>query len=440
MGGPAMAGVLRRSMSCSCVSCGIEVSGEDLIAAGPGSAEAEGLTEKQRRLQMGYCARRDCPAVYYRVRFQVCEGVDWPSIWSRTERELGTSASTATRVSGPAWWVRGWNEVRARISRRPWVALGGVAGVAVLAVVGMVRSGIAVPGLVPRGRTFMVANAGGQLHPARGRDAIPAVTDPVFAATAPNTSGLEDDDWVIGVVRGSEARAYPLWILSQREIVNDRFGSEPICVTYCPWSASAVAFVARVGRRRATFGNEGAVYECNLVMYDRATGSLWHQLGGVAIEGLHSGVRLTAVPAPVLRWGDWRRQHPATQVLVGDARQGRFYRTGPMERGQGRFQVESPSAPVSREDPRLPPMQPVAGFRYGEHAVCVPVEVLSWLEGERMELPGFPWPVEIQSERGRVKVHGAEGAPVDVPLVEAYWFTWYAAFPDSIVLPPAPRR
>lgn len=123
------------------------------------------------------------------------------------------------------------------------------------------------------------------LHPGRKRDEIEAIDQPLFASSAPNTAALSDDDWVIGVHRDGTARAYPLWILARREIVNDRFKAEPVCITYCPISGSALVFSSRVNGQPVTFGNEGALYEANLLLYDRESNSLWYQLRGLAIAG-----------------------------------------------------------------------------------------------------------------------------------------------------------
>ncbi len=108
---------------------------------------------------------------------------------------------------------------------------------------------------------------------------------------------------VVGVYFGGTARAYPLWVLGSREIVNDRFGNDAVSVTYCPLSASAVVFLSRVGSRSLTFGNEGALYECNLVLYDRQTYSLRYQLRGSAITGTFQEIapkRSLAIKLPLL--------------------------------------------------------------------------------------------------------------------------------------------
>lgn len=62
------------------------------------------------------------------------------------------------------------------------------------------------------------------------RDAIAAIVDPEFApASAPT---LPDDELVIGVELGGEARAYPVRVLSAHEIVNDEIGGQPFAVTW----------------------------------------------------------------------------------------------------------------------------------------------------------------------------------------------------------------
>ncbi len=61
-------------------------------------------------------------------------------------------------------------------------------------------------------------------------DAILPVYDPVFATSA--EIDLHEDDLVIGVDIGSDARAYPVRMLRRREMVNDIVGGVPILVTW----------------------------------------------------------------------------------------------------------------------------------------------------------------------------------------------------------------
>ncbi len=64
----------------------------------------------------------------------------------------------------------------------------------------------------------------------RARDAKPAIFDPELLAAdepmiAPGTK-------VIGVFIGGEARAYPLFILNNHQIVNDKVGGVPLSASW----------------------------------------------------------------------------------------------------------------------------------------------------------------------------------------------------------------
>lgn len=58
------------------------------------------------------------------------------------------------------------------------------------------------------------------------RDALPSIVAPQFeaAATRPAVTDMKPNERVIGLVINGDARAYPLSILSNHEIVNDVVG------------------------------------------------------------------------------------------------------------------------------------------------------------------------------------------------------------------------
>ncbi len=354
--------------------------------------------------------------------------------------------------------------------------------VALLGVMAVIRRQAGVDGWDPRrgeesrGWAGEAMAGGGEvvfegvaLHPGRRRDEIQTMDHPVFASEAPNTAALSDSDLVVGVKRGGEARAYPLWALARREIVNDRIGAEPVCVTYCPLSGSVVVFLARLGGEDLVFGNAGALYECNLVLYDRGSGSLWYQLRGMAIHGSRAGEHLSKIPAELVTWGDWRRRHPEGRVLVGDERTGRMFRMAEGGAAEGLDAPLAPAAPVSRMDSRLPTMERVLGMELEGKAVCWPVKDLEGLADGRhaiqgkllfqnglrtsheLEIPGGGKPaatearvieaselwLEKHQDRG---VRMVMGDGTELPLIPAYWFAWQAAFPAGQVGAVANRR
>ncbi len=54
----------------------------------------------------------------------------------------------------------------------------------------------------------------------------------------------------------------------------------------------------------------------SLVMYDRATRSLWSQVNGQAVAGPMKGKRLEELPSEQTTWREWKRRFPNTLVLV----------------------------------------------------------------------------------------------------------------------------
>ena len=267
------------------------------------------------------------------------------------------------------------------------------------------------------------------LHPGRRRDQIPPVDHPMFGSGEAD-AGFAGEDLVVGVCIGGTARAYPLWILRSREIVNDRFGNDAVCVTYCPLSASAVVFLSRVGNRSLTFGNEGSLYECNLVLYDRQTDSLWYQLRGSAITGHYKNARLQTIPAVVIRWDDWRKRYPASTILVGDQQGGRFFKT--LDSAPAFRDATGPMAPVSRSDPRLAPMELVLGFRYQGHDLCFPMAAVDELSDGRIAIAGIPGAFDVRRAGGILDLTGPDGSAQTT--IGAYWFAWHAAFPAGDVI------
>ena len=63
------------------------------------------------------------------------------------------------------------------------------------------------------------------------RDGIPALTNPKYV-TSSEADFMSDDEDVLGLEMGGEARAYPLRVLSWHELVNDAIGGEPVLVSW----------------------------------------------------------------------------------------------------------------------------------------------------------------------------------------------------------------
>ena len=67
-------------------------------------------------------------------------------------------------------------------------------------------------------------------------------------------------------------------ILNWHEVVNDRFGERAVLVSYCPLCGTGMAFDARAASGVGSFGVSGLLYNSDVLLYDRATQSLWSQI------------------------------------------------------------------------------------------------------------------------------------------------------------------
>ncbi len=127
-------------------------------------------------------------------------------------------------------------------------------------------------------------------------DGIPPIDDPKFVTVGEADEWLNDAESVLVVDIEGDVRAYPIQILTWHEIVNDTVGGVPLTVSYCPLCNSAITFERIVRGTETSFGTSGSLYFANLVMYDRATESLWNQLDGRAVVGVLTGDTLRHVP------------------------------------------------------------------------------------------------------------------------------------------------
>jgi hypothetical protein len=207
------------------------------------------------------------------------------------------------------------------------------------------------------------------------KDGIPAIDTPHFTA-ADGIDWLEGREPVIELSVDGETRAYPLQILIWHEIVNDELGGVPVAVTFCPLCNTAIVFDRRVDGEVLSFGTTGKLRESDLVMYDRQTESWWQQFGGEAVVGELTGTQLRQLPAQIVSWGDFAREHPGASVLDRETGFVREYGANPYA---GYDSVDSPPLFPARngDDDRLLPKERVVYVEVGDRAFAVPFPALA---------------------------------------------------------------
>jgi hypothetical protein len=207
-------------------------------------------------------------------------------------------------------------------------------------------------------------------------DGIPPIDEPEFVSVEAADEWLEDEEPVVVLEVGSEARAYPVQILIWHEIVNDTVDGVPVSVTYCPLCNSAISYVREIEGEETTFGTSGRLFASALVMYDRATESLWTHFDGRAVVGLMTGHRLEPIASPLLAWADFKSAHPDGLVLDIDATgHSRPYGSNPYQGYDN--PDEFPFLFRGTLDDRSRAMQRVVGVRRGESARAWTLEAIA---------------------------------------------------------------
>jgi hypothetical protein len=257
------------------------------------------------------------------------------------------------------------------------------------------------------------------------RDGIPALSDP--RAVAASEGEWDDDEAVIGVALGGEARAYPLTVLVWHELVNDLVGGVPLLVSYCPLCGTGIVFDRRVDGVVRSFGVSGLLYRSDLLLYDRETESLWSQISAEAVTGPAEGGRLALLPSRMLPWKLWRERHPETTVLTTETGHRRLYGTWPY----GDYAQSKRLLYPVEFDRSYHPKTPTLGLRVpGGAARAYPADELIRAGGR----------VEERFGGGRVVVGYDNEAqyfefttPEGVEAIEGFWFAWSAFHPETSI-------
>ena len=194
-------------------------------------------------------------------------------------------------------------------------------------------------------------------------DGIPSIDNPKFLSVVDASKFLKDSDLVIGLSLNGETKAYPLQILDWHEIVNDKVGGAPVAVTYCPLCFTTQVFNRTISGQAVQFGTSGKLYNNNLVMYDRVSGSLWSQALGEGIVGTHAGESLKRIPFDLAYWKDWKQLYPNSMVLSTDTGFTRPYGVDPYG---DYYTSDQLFFPISNVDKRLGLKEMVVGLGNGD--------------------------------------------------------------------------
>lgn len=153
-----------------------------------------------------------------------------------------------------------------------------------------------------------------------GKDGIPSLDNPIFleANDIEVASYMNDDDLVVGIVRGSRSKAYPHRILDWHEVVNDDVFGQKVTISYCPLTGTAFGWNSSVNNKFSEFGVSGLIYNSNLILYDRESDSYWSQLKLQCVSGEFVKSRPEVVNIVETTWELWKEMFPETKILSNE--------------------------------------------------------------------------------------------------------------------------
>lgn len=289
---------------------------------------------------------------------------------------------------------------------------------------------------------------------------------------AREASYLRDGNVVFGIAVNGQARAYPKRILAWHEMALDKIGGDELTIVYCTLCGTVIPYESIIGGRHFRFGTSGLLYRSNKLMFDEETDSLWSTLEGKPVIGalVETGLELRSRPVVTTTWEEWKREHPDTTVLSLDTGFRRDYSEGAAYRDY--FGTDSLMFQVSRTDMRLrnkaevlvmvlPAMpqqsprpiaiaadflkqRPVFQFESGANLVVITTpkganrvyragdhkfdRILS--DGKVADADGRAWSVTEEA----LMSHDEKVRLPRQPAHRAFWFGWYAQFPNTTLI------
>ncbi|MDH3713963.1 MAG: DUF3179 domain-containing protein [Gammaproteobacteria bacterium] len=300
------------------------------------------------------------------------------------------------------------------------------------------------------------------------QDGIPPLREPAMV-TATEATYLDDSNVVFGIAINGDARAYPKRILAWHEMFVDKIGGVDFAGVYCTLCGAVILYKTVHEGTLHRLGTSGFLYRSNKLMYDKDTQSLWNTTWGEPVIGplAERGIRLERSYLVTTTWGEWKRRHPATTVLSIDTGHQRNYAEGAAYREY--FATDELMFSVAASDKRLPNKAEVLALTFPEHSADTMAIHAAYLRentiyANRLGELHF---VVLTDTSGANRVYASKGVSIAsydqrdtaldsegtrwtlaenslttdggrklerLPAHRAFWFGWFAAYPDTILI------
>ncbi len=297
------------------------------------------------------------------------------------------------------------------------------------------------------------------------QDGIPPLRSPEMISASEATY-LDNDNIVFGLEVNGDARAYPKRILAWHELFTDEIGGVPVAGVYCTLCGTVILYETELDGVQHELGTSGFLYRSNKLMYDQATQSLWNTIWGRPAIGplTKEAIQLKRRSVVTTTWGEWRRRHPTTQVLSLDTGHRRDYSEGAAYREY--FATDDLMFNVPKLDRRLKNKDEVLTLvleKEGVEPLAISAEFLAKTNvyHDRIGVTAFvvltdrsganrvyrtdglrfaSWDMDrqVKDQEGgtwtlsETRLVASDGRQLErLPAQRAFWFGWYAAFPNT---------
>ena len=160
-------------------------------------------------------------------------------------------------------------------------------------------------------------------------------------------------------------------------MVKDHVGGLSINGVYCTLCGSMIIYETEFGGIHYELGTSGFLYRSNKLMYDHGTKSMWSTLKGEPVVGplVGKGIKLKSRHVVTTTWGQWKADHPDTDVLSLNTGHRRDYGEGVAYRSY--FATDDLMFTVPKIDKRLKNKDEVLIVRVGKEPVAIAAEFLT---------------------------------------------------------------
>ena len=262
------------------------------------------------------------------------------------------------------------------------------------------------------------------------KDGILTIDRPEFVTIAA-TDFLKEEDEVLSIEIDGIARAYPIKILNFHELVNDQINDQAILVSYDPLCNSGIIFSRTIEGKTQHFGRSGLRYNNDILLYDRATESLWSQIMGQSVAGAASGQRLKPLVSKRLTWQSWKAKYPQGQVLSTQTGSIKDYQADPYAQYKRSSRL---LFPVEKESRKLKRKTEIIGITVAGQYRAYPLKTLAKRKSPIVD----QWNdqeirIYLDEQKRVVKVEDGNGFAL--VYTQLYWFAWYAFHPRTSIFP-----